>query len=255
MNKVVGSIFEFIYPSNLYCISCDKLIDKSSTYSLCSHCLEHIRWQNSSMQMGSQCDSPIEEIIQTLKKTDIEYIRDVYVCTQYGLYEQGLIFSLKYDGHTYIAPYLSEMLADKLKYEGVTYDYVLDVPLNIKKYKSRGFNQSELIAKYLCENMSEYGFVHLRQGLKRNKKTHPMRGLTKIQREENVKDVFDVSPHVVEIIRNKDILLIDDILTTGSTVNECARVLMLAGAKTVDILVFASGNTDFIEIDKCNFDE
>ncbi len=251
MNKLIESLLEHIYPSSLYCISCEKLIDKDTTYSLCSHCMQHIRWQNSLLENESGIGNT-KNRVEVFIGEDIQYVKNIYVCTQYGLYEQSLIFSLKYRGNTYIASYMGQMLADKLKLEGVLYDYVLEVPLNTKKYNARGFNQSELIAKHLCDNMSEFGFVHMKNALNRKRPTIPMRGLTKMQRVDNVRDVFEVSQKRSEKIKDSNVLLIDDILTTGSTVNECARTLHNAGAKNVDVLVFASGNVDYIDVKDSN---
>ena len=114
------------------------------------------------------------------------------------------------------------------------YDIMLCVPMYISKKMQRGYNQSELIAKEIARTT---GFKYINRNLVKIKNTKKQSTLTKNQREENVKNAFVVKN--VDKIKNKKIILFDDIYTTGSTVNECSKVLKKAGAKEIVVLTLA----------------
>lgn len=106
------------------------------------------------------------------------------------------------------------------------YDIIIPVPISKQRRRQRGYNQSELIAKEigkLTKNISVQTNI-----LYKIKNTPPQSMLNKEQRQHNLKNAYEVRNN--EIIHNKKVLLFDDIFTTGSTVEECARVLKCAGA-------------------------
>lgn len=110
------------------------------------------------------------------------------------------------------------------------YDIILIVPISNKRKKERGYNQSELLAKEIAKIIS----VKIEKNkILKIKNTLPQSTLNKIQREENVKGVYKAIQ--IEKIRNKKILIFDDIYTTGNTVNECAKVLVEKGIKRENI--------------------
>lgn len=113
---------------------------------------------------------------------------------------------------------------------------LVPVPLHKKKLKQRGFNQASEIGKELSKNLKVPLFDNV---LIKIKQTLAQVELKKEQREKNIKGVFNCQKP--ELIKNKKILLVDDILTTGSTMEECARVLKTAGAKQVWGVVVARG--------------
>ena len=116
------------------------------------------------------------------------------------------------------------------------FDILLDVPLHKEKEHSRGYNQASIIAEMLA---SELGLCYRSGLLVRVRNTKSQSLLNREQRNVNLKDAFKVI-NPKEII-NKEILIIDDIFTTGNTLNECSRSLKLAGAKKVTAAVIASG--------------
>ncbi len=117
------------------------------------------------------------------------------------------------------------------------FDFVLvSIPLHKKKLKQRGFNQAEEIAKELSENLKLPVFNDI---LIKTKQTPAQVKLEKEEREKNIRGVFLCQKS--ELVTNKKILLVDDIFTTGATMEECARVLKDAGAKEVWGVVVARG--------------
>ena len=118
------------------------------------------------------------------------------------------------------------------------YDMILPVPVHPAKKSRRGYNQAALIAE---EFSRRTGFTADDDILMRTRETHIMRSLGPEQRRENIRGAFSIRPRRLPEIKGKQILLIDDIYTTGATVDELASVLKEAGASGVDYLSFASG--------------
>jgi ComF family protein len=120
---------------------------------------------------------------------------------------------------------------------------VVPVPLHAARLRKRGFNQAYLLADHLIDLNRQYpdpSFFALETSLEmlhRNRSTHPQTGLNKNLRKTNIADAFTV--HAPEKAAGKHILLIDDVYTTGATVDECARVFIRAGAARVDVLTLA----------------
>jgi ComF family protein len=118
--------------------------------------------------------------------------------------------------------YSSMLIRDILKDHVLAADYVVPVPLHISKKRERGYNQSDLI----CDGVSDVLKIEsLKKCLKRKRFTRSQTKLTREERQSNVKDAFEVRKKYKEIIRDKNIILVDDVITTGSTILECARVL------------------------------
>ncbi|MFR2196198.1 MAG: ComF family protein [Clostridia bacterium] len=114
------------------------------------------------------------------------------------------------------------------------YDIIIPVPISKKRNKERGYNQSFLIAREIAKNEK----VKLKNNvISKVKNNNTQSKLNKEERAENVKNVYKITNNK-EII-DKNILLIDDIFTTGATLNECSKMLKQAGTKKVDVLTIA----------------
>jgi ComF family protein len=167
------------------------------------------------------------------------------IAVAYGSYDGGLrelIHLLKYEQVRPAAVALGRMLAEAMT--GLESDWtanppvVIPVPLHARKLRQRGFNQSELIAQHAVKAGVESGPLVLRSRvLERRRETQSQIGLTRHQRRENLRGAFAVSRR--EEIVGRDILLVDDVFTTGTTVSECARVLLRAGASKVFVATVA----------------
>jgi ComF family protein len=176
----------------------------------------------------------------------------------YGAYDgrlRELIHLLKYDQVHPAASVLGRMLAkasDKLELAGPA--VVVPVPLHSSKRRQRRFNQAELIAQVALRSVLRsvsrsgakssvtkprtQGDLQLESGiLERVRATAPQIGLTRPQRQENIRGAFRVAhPNKLS---GRDVLLLDDVMTTGTTAAECARVLLRAGAKNVWVATVA----------------
>ena len=115
-------------------------------------------------------------------------------------------------------------------------DILAPVPLHARRLWQRRFNQSAVLADIIAKRS---GKIHLADALHRRRHTVPQKGLSRSERGQNVKNAFGIDPRRAEIIKGKNILLIDDVFTSGATLNECARTLRHAGAAAVTVLTVA----------------
>ena len=126
---------DFFFPWGTYCVVCGNYIDRSRSYCLCDHCIRHITCGHA-------------ELLQEEGGIRLDSIR---ACMKYGLYERRLIFDLKYNGHTYMARILAQILADRIRSDAeaaglLEADFIVPVPMHRKKEKKRGFNQAAMVA-------------------------------------------------------------------------------------------------------------
>jgi ComF family protein len=138
-----------------------------------------------------------------------------------------IIHHLKYADRVSLARPLGDILRQCLERENFAGDYVVPVPLHRARERTRGFNQAELIAARLGRPMS----MRL---LRRKKNTASQTGLTRSQRQHNLAAAFEVRGEI-----RGSVILVDDVYTTGSTMNEAARTLKRAGAQRVEVLTVA----------------
>ena len=160
-------------------------------------------------------------------------------CIEYCDKSKVLVLSLKYYGNTYMSRYIAQVMRDKLEFEQLSADYIIPVPLHKKRMRIRGFNQAEKIASYL----SEYTNIPIIDCVKRNRNTKRLYALNKFQREKELKNAFEVKVDSEEII-GKRIILVDDIFTTGTTVNEISKKLKIYGVDEIIVLTFLTRNID-----------
>jgi ComF family protein len=146
------------------------------------------------------------------------------------------IHRFKYQGASRLAKPLGTFLAEyeDSEFPFSEFELILSVPLHPRRLRQRGFNQSLLLARCVSRAHSiPLDFA----SLQRTRHTEPQTQLSGPERQKNIRGAFEVRR--AGAIAEKHILLIDDVFTTGSTVQECAKVLLKAGAKQVDVLTLA----------------
>lgn len=236
IEEYTNAFLDLIYPSKTICYMCGGGLKKDTGYSLCYNCYSNLPFI--SEHHCAKCGIPlrmIEEGPTCRQCANSNYYFDrAMSIVKYEKDVKTLIYKLKYSNHTYLATTIGYIMADRLKQERLKIDIIVPVPLYKNKEKERGFNQSTLISKYIAKKA---GVPLNVDSCARIRNTKVMYNLTKRERLKNVEGAFKVIKQGT--IVDKDILLVDDIFTTGSTVNSCSKELINSGAKSVTVLTFA----------------
>ena len=190
-------------------------------------------------QHGEWCTPCLAQTLKPHKLIVPIEMRDIlHYVIALGNYRGGLqklITSVKYGRRTKNAAFVKPFLDEAAKFlPENTFDVAVPVPLHSAKEKQRGFNQAELIfTDFLTAQQ-----IPCRRLIVRTRNTKPQFSLQRDERRSNLQDAFAIADSAD--VRGMSILLFDDIMTTGTTLYECAKVLHLAGAAKVCALVLAS---------------
>lgn len=214
---------------------------------VCPHCI--VGWMPVMSPLCSACGTPFNsregddhlcgECLQSPKN-----FRMARAATVYTPLTMALIHGFKYNGKIQLAGPFGAMLADVFVrfWDIGDVDLILPVPLHRRRFRRRGFNQAYLLAKAFTRQLDTIGresaTATVEKGvLFRVRRTASQTGLKRKGRLDNIKNAFQVKKTAG--VKDRRILLIDDIYTTGATVSECAKVLRDSGAARVDVLTVA----------------
>lgn len=184
--------------------------------------------------------------LEMLQKNRIDKYFDKNYCNHFWMYKyedeiRELILKYKFNEESYLYRAFSKLiLNDKKAMEYInSFDVMVPVPIHKKRLKERGYNQCELIVKEICKNNNNIIYIdNLLNKVKNNVSQSKTGGEN---RRDNVRGVYELNKKIFEKydINNKKILIFDDVYTTGSTVNECARIIRKIGNVTVGIFTLA----------------
>ncbi len=162
------------------------------------------------------------------------YFKKIYPLFPYNNIVSQLIHKYKFDDYRSISKLFSTWL-NQYFYEIIdSYDYILPVPIHIKKEKARGFNQTELILKE--GGWSGKLFVDIKKNISTKQQSLM---ISDVGRKKNIENVFEISESGVELVKNNSFLIFDDVTTTGTTANEIAKHLYFCGASKIDLMVLS----------------
>jgi ComF family protein len=147
-----------------------------------------------------------------------------------------LVHALKYQDRTDLAPAMGRWMARAGKELLGEADMLVPVPLHWRRGWSRRYNQSGALARVISR---QSGVRVAAESLRRVRATEQQIGLSRAQRASNVQGAFEVAADRMADIQGRRVILVDDVLTTGATVDACARALLRAKAAQVDVLTFA----------------
>ncbi len=234
--------FDFIFPK--YCVSCKKLGSH-----LCSDCFSYLSFDVNGICLV--CGRPSIDGLTHLYCRKRYAIDGVFSALNYKGPVKRLIYQFKYkpyltDLKTVISDLFYESLIQKEELNKILNQALpagrqgdakifVPIPLYKSKEKSRGYNQAEILAEELGRRLG----VEVQNLLERTKNTKSQVGLKKEERKENMEGAFKVISDKRQATRDKIIFLVDDVLTTGSTLLEAASVLKRKGAKRVYGLTLA----------------
>lgn len=236
MFSFIERLFQFILPPQCHC--CEKFLEEGQQ-GICPECLSKIRWIEP--PFCSICGTPFvsREIGSHLCGTCLTKKRYFIMARALGSYEGALqeaIHRWKYQGKTTLNPIFGDWMAEGLYryWDPNLIDLLIPVPLHPQRLRERGFNQALLLVKELSRRT---GIPYRKRLLQKIRPTLPQVNLSGVEREKGVKGSFTIDGK--EETEGKAILLVDDVYTTGATVNECSKVLMAAGAERVDVFTLA----------------
>ena len=210
--------------------------------ALCIHC--HSPLPSGRKAICPACYAellPVEpaQISRFKQKIKRPHYDDLHILFQFDPLFQELVHLLKYQRFLAIGACFGHSLAKRLC--ATRYDYITAVPLNAVRFRERGYNQSDVIAKSCAEKLDLEFKPDI---LRRVRNTKSQTRLNRGQRIENVARAFIINTKV----QGKNILIIDDVITTGSTLNECANILKNEAAGRVDIAAIATP-TSLLQMD------
>jgi ComF family protein len=235
---LTDSAFTLLFPAN--CRLCEQPLAEASRLPVCRKCLEGIP------HLGGWLCAVCGELLGEVEPDGVNPEQKCVACREsaprfakaaaFGSYDgnlRSLIHLLKYEQVRPAARPLGRWVATAISQLSIPEEIlVVPVPLYPAREWQRGFNQSELIAQEALNAMPERSRMTLARGLLvRRRETRPQVGLTPEQRRENMRGAFEVTQR--EAVKGHSVLLVDDVLTTGVTASECARVLLRSGAERV----------------------
>jgi len=236
MKKFLLGLVNFFYP--ITCSVCGKNLNYLSQTRICSKCKES--FPTIKNLICQRCGMPLEDggehcyiCRKDPRKYHFDKMRSVYL---YRDPLRSLILKFKYLNRTFLAKDFALYMCEEMRlhnfYKDV--DFIVPVPVNILRKIKRGYNQAELLADEISLKMN---IPVLKKVLFRRRITKPQFKLSKFERFENIKNSFFVKNR--SILKNKTILLIDDIVTTSATVSDCSLALKTSSVKKVHVLTLA----------------
>lgn len=190
------------------------------------------------MYICNDCKRIVKELaVNKIIKFNNKSFKKVLYIFKYDDIIREKILEYKFGNKSYLYRTFAEaVLLNKSNIEFIKkYDFLIPVPIHKKRKLQRGFNQSELIARKISQEIKDIKLDC--KIIKKQKNIVPQSTLNRKERDKNIKGAYSIVNS--KKIIGKNILLLDDIFTTGSTLNECSKLIKMAGAKRVDAIVIA----------------
>lgn len=213
MSSFLDDFFSLLFPRT--CELCGNSLFKNEEL-ICLNCLGHLPYTNWHKDLNNPLHAVFWGKVPVHGVTSMLYFH-------HGNKVQTFMHKLKYQGVKELGVFIGKRYGNQLKHVNPfdTIEVVIPVPLHPKKQKLRGYNQSEQFAIGLAESMNRtLSIDHLLRKVASETQTKK----TKIERWQNVKDIFSIQNQ--EELSGKHLLLVDDVITTGSTLEACARLLL-----------------------------
>jgi ComF family protein len=226
--SILEPILQFVYPP--ICLACNSDL-QANEHLVCETCWQSIE------AVHSEDDSYQQFLAKLTSDSVISGLVSPFYFEKEGKL-QAIIHGLKYQGYTSLGVKAGRKVGERVEVANdlPKADVLLPVPLHPLKKRERGYNQSELI----CQGIEEVTGISVQTDLLRRRKyTVSQTQLSSEERKENVGDAFEVNEKRRDDISGKSFILVDDVITTGSTINACAKALAAAGARSVQAAAIA----------------
>lgn len=238
---MVNLLMDILFPEHVCCL-CRQPGRFSSRHPWCDQCAKDMKAAQSCLPICESCGKYLEVDAPGLCHDCRTNPPGFNIARAVGPYEKEAyriaVKVLKFLGRKYLAVQMGKLMAEVVKAEARYWplDLILPVPASLGSMSQRGFNQTELLGRQISREIKVPFDNAL---LLRVKETPAQRELTKEEREKNLLCAFRVRDP--KKVVGKNILLVDDVYTTGSTIRECTRTLLDAGAARVSVIVWATG--------------
>ncbi|MDR2779183.1 MAG: ComF family protein [Puniceicoccales bacterium] len=243
VKKVFNFLLDCLFPR--CCIICNKKVDGADYYNLCSSCIVKIQWITGNK--CSLCSRPMgdTEVTSGEKPICIECkasppnFKSSMSCWLHTGVGRDIILTLKYRNADFLKNDIATLLKNYCSEvrEFVANSLLVPVPIHYFRRVKRGYNQTEIIAHAIAKIVDSATVIDILKS--KNKKSQ-----TKLKYNErllNIKDMFECSINSGDIPQDSKIVIVDDVLTTGSTLNECCRILQGAGFSNLHVLTLSYG--------------
>ncbi len=236
LSKLYDSFLTLVYPQT--CQLCAKSVENHADGFVCADCWAETQIFNGNETLCHKCGAFLNDTPSKFETFCQRCDDDFYDSAKaIGIYEKALLTSIiKLKSTPFVPPRLKNLLYESfLNSTFLDANLIIPVPLSKKRLAERGFNQAELLAESLAK---QTGLTFDKTSLRRKIHTEKSRrGMDRKSRVESVKNAFEIiSPRLIE---EQNILLIDDVFTSGATVSNCAKALKKAGAGKVYVLTVA----------------
>ncbi|MBU6338876.1 MAG: ComF family protein [Rickettsiales bacterium] len=235
MKNFLKKITEIVFPNQ--CLYCNCLIGQEGLF--CNSC-----WQKLQFITDPKCnicshafEFQVGDCLTCAKCLARKPAYDkVITVFRYNQIIKKIIGDFKYRDNISLAKKLTKIIFNKFSEELDEIDFIIAVPLHKKRLRKRKFNQAIILAKELAKLTDKRLYYDL---LQRIKNTTPQASLSRKEREKNLNGAFILKDKYHELVKGKNILLVDDVMTTGSTLENCAKILKKYKAKKVIVLTIA----------------
>jgi ComF family protein len=231
-------LLDWFYPP--HCYHCERPLARYANRTLCPACLRRLEEERITGPLCILCGLPLPGSSGDEECLNCRALRPPFdrarACFRYSGPAASIVRSFKYQGNYFLGP---RLLRWALRNHGLPpgltgHDCLVPVPLHPRRLRGRGYNQATLLARELKRLT---GLPLLRRALRRDRPTDQQALLPRPARRENVRNAFTSCPREVT---GRHVLLVDDVMTTGATAGECAKVLKKAGASEVSVLTLVT---------------
>ena len=217
LRSLSNLFLDFVYPP--LCISCRKLLERGGE-QVCLDCWNSIRVVTKDLSLFIETEKKL------IDSGVVDGLVSLYVFEKEGAF-QTIVHNLKYGGVQALGVELGRRLGRVMVEKDIHADGIIPVPLHKRKLRERGYNQAERIA----EGLSDVTGIPIRTEIVRRKKyTGTQTLLTLDERKDNMLGAFEVVPRSRPLVKGRIFIVVDDVVTTGATIEACAQQLVAHGA-------------------------
>lgn len=239
IQEEIKSYVNASYPS---CSVCGRIFFTKQEL-FCEKCNGKLEWNegNTCIICGRNLGNNANSVICSLCEEDDIFFTQGVSLLVYNKYSKTVISKIKDSGRKELALKIGNLMGEKLMksefYKDI--DLIIPIPLHKEKLKKRGYNQAFMLAKGVCDKV---GVDMAEDVLVKTKRTREQKSLSKYERKKNLSNSFEIRNE--EKIKGKNVLIIDDVFTTGQTINLSSEMLIESGADGVYFMSLASTEDD-----------